>query len=68
MIRARLAQRHDGEGAVLQWHLDRAGELDSILETAGVENFTVDATDLSVPQPAAAVIRSAGWAGNLRSP
>lgn len=68
VIRARLAQRHDGEGAVLQRHLDRAGELDAILETAGAENFTVDATDLSIPQAAAAVIRAAGCAGNLRSP
>jgi adenylylsulfate kinase len=62
VIRARLAQRHEGEGAVRQWHLDRAGELDAILETAGVEDFTVDANDLSIPQTAAAVISAADHA------
>jgi adenylylsulfate kinase len=32
LVRARLAQRHEGEGAVLQRHLARCGELDAILE------------------------------------
>lgn len=59
LVRARLAQRHEG-GAVLQWHLDRSGELDAILGAARVEDFTVDASDLSVPQAAAAVIRAWG--------
>lgn len=68
LVRARLAFRHQGEGAVLDWHLNRAGELDAILEAARVEDFTVDASDLSIAQAAAAVIRTAGWAGNLRSP
>ena len=48
------------KGAVLQWHLDRSGELDAILGAARVEDFTVDASDLSVPQAAAAVIRAWG--------
>jgi adenylylsulfate kinase len=46
---------------VLQWHLDRTGELDTILDAAALEDFTVDASDLSIPQAAAAVIRAAGW-------
>jgi len=37
LVRARLAQRHEGEGAVLQWHLARSGELDAILEAAVIE-------------------------------
>jgi adenylylsulfate kinase len=68
VVRARLARRHEGEGAVLQWHLDRSGELDTILEAARVEDFTVDASDLSIPKAAATVIRAAGWEGDLRSP
>lgn len=68
VVRDRLARRHEGDGAVLQWHLDRSGELDAILETAGVEDFTVDASDLSISLTAAAVIRAAGWDGRLGSP
>lgn len=58
VVRARLARRHDGEAAALQWHLDRSGELDAILEAARVEDFIVEASDLSIPQAAAAVIRA----------
>jgi adenylylsulfate kinase len=52
LVRARLAQRHEGEGAVLQWYLARSGELDAILEAAAIEDFTVSATDLSIPSTA----------------
>src|SRR5665647_1092359 len=38
LVRARLAQRHEGEGAVLQWHLDRSGGRDAILEAAAIED------------------------------
>jgi hypothetical protein len=48
VVRARLALRHEGEGAALQWSLERSRELDAILETAGLEDFTVDASDLSI--------------------
>jgi adenylylsulfate kinase len=63
VVRARLVRRHEGAAAVLQWHLDRSGELDTILDAAAVEDFTVDASDLTIPQAAAAVIRAAGWEG-----
>jgi len=68
VVRARLARRHKGESAALHWHLDRSGELDAILETAGVEDFTVDASDLSIALTAAKVIRAAGWEGYLQAP
>jgi len=64
LVLARLARRHEGEGAALQWHLDRSGELDAILEAAGIEDFTVDAGDLSIALAAAKVIRAAGWEGH----
>jgi hypothetical protein len=68
VVRTRLARRHEGEDAALRWHLDRSGELDAILEAAAVEDFTVDANDLSIPLVAAEVIRAAGWEGILQAP
>ena len=68
VVRERLARRHEGEGAALQWHLDRSGELDSILEAAGIEDFTVDASDLSIALAAAQVIRAAGWDRPFQTP
>jgi adenylylsulfate kinase len=60
LVRARLARRH-GEGAVLDWHLARSGELDTILEAAAIEDFTVSATDLSISSTAKAVLSAVGW-------
>jgi adenylylsulfate kinase len=68
VVRARLARRHVGEGAALQWHLDRSGELDAVLEAAGIEDFTVDASHLSIALAAAKVIRAAGWDGPFQTP
>ena len=68
LVRARLAQRHEGEGAVLQWHLARSGELDAILEAAVIEDFTVSATDLSISSTAKMVLSTAGWQGPFPSP
>jgi len=61
LVRARLAQRHEGEGAVLQWHLARSGELDIVLEAAAIEDFAVDATDLSISSTGRTVLSAAGW-------
>ncbi len=65
-VRARLIGRHDDDAA-LAWHLDRSGELDAILERALVEDFAVDASELSVADVAAAVVRAAGWDAPLRA-
>ena len=61
VVRDRLIGRHVGDESGLRWHLHRAGELDDILATAGVDDFTVDATDRSVHAVAADVISAAGW-------
>jgi adenylylsulfate kinase len=61
LVRARLAQRHEGEGAMLQWYLARSGELDMVLEAAAIEDFAVDATELSISSTAKAVLSAAGW-------
>ena len=63
LVRARLAQRHEREGEVLQWHLARSGELDTILDAAAIEDFTVDATDLSISSIAKTVLSTVGWQG-----
>lgn len=40
----RLRARHVDEPEAMAWHLDRAGELDGILDTAGVDDFEVLST------------------------
>jgi hypothetical protein len=61
LMRAMLAQRHEGEGAVLQRYLARSGELDTVLETAAIEDFVVDATALSISSTGTTVFSAAGW-------
>ncbi|MHA6765423.1 hypothetical protein [Streptacidiphilus sp. PAMC 29251] len=61
MVHQRLARRHSDDPEALRWHLDRSGELAGILDRAGVEDFTVDATTRSVAEVAAAEVEAAGW-------
>jgi hypothetical protein len=46
---------------VLQWYLARSGELDTVLEAAAIEDFAVDATDLSISSTGRTVLSAAGW-------
>jgi adenylylsulfate kinase len=46
---------------VLQWHLARSGELETIPEAAAIEDFTVSATDLSILSTAKTVLSTVGW-------
>ena len=55
-VRQRLMKRHGTDAAGLRWHLDRSGELDSILDRARVEDVTVDAATGSITEVAAAVL------------
>ena len=60
-VRDRLVSRHlDDEGA-LSWHLDRARELDAILDSNAVSEYSVDATNTTPPELAIAVTRATGW-------
>ena len=68
LVRARLAQRHEAESEALQWYLARAEELDTIMEAAAIEDFTVDATDLSTASTAKTVLSSVGWRAPFPSP
>ncbi len=46
---------------MLQWHLVRSGELDTILEAAAIDDFTVGATNLSLSSTAKMVLSTIGW-------
>jgi adenylylsulfate kinase len=61
LVRARLVRRHEGQDAVLTWHLARSGELDAILEAAAIEDFTVGASDMSISVTAKTVLSTVGW-------
>lgn len=62
VLHRRLRERHRTEYSnLLEWHLNRAGELDSILDAAAVEDFTVTTTGLSVAEVADAVLHGAEW-------
>ncbi|WP_220447409.1 hypothetical protein [Nonomuraea deserti] len=58
-VRERLRARHTNDPQSLAWHLDRAGELASILDAAQVEDYNVDACAGSPEQVAALVVK--GW-------
>ncbi len=65
-LTARLRDRHRDEPTELAWHLDRAPELDAILDAAGVADAGV-ATELRTPlEVASEVIALIGW--NLEAP
>ncbi|MEV6867168.1 adenylyl-sulfate kinase [Streptosporangium subroseum] len=61
VVHQRLARRHAGEDASLRWHLERSERLDQILGNAQIEDFVIEATDRSVTEVAAAVVKAAGW-------
>lgn len=61
-LQARLRGRHADPdlGHHLNWHLDRAGELDEILRTAEVDDYVVQVGDDSARQVAMRVLATAG--------
>ncbi|WP_249997699.1 adenylyl-sulfate kinase [Actinoplanes sp. M2I2] len=58
-VHARLRRRHADDPEGLSWHLHRSGELDRILDAAGVEDVVVDVTTETIPQVAASVLSAA---------
>jgi chloramphenicol 3-O-phosphotransferase len=61
VLRQRLTRRHENDPGRLPWHLDRAPELDGILDRAGVEDVIVDATKGTPYDTARAVAAAVGW-------
>ncbi|WP_432565379.1 AAA family ATPase [Kineococcus sp. SYSU DK003] len=61
-VRTRLRQRHHDDQDALDWHLHRSGELDAILDAAGVGDAEVAVAAEQAPSAVArAVIRAVGW-------
>ena len=60
MLHTRLNGRHE-LGNALRWHLARSGELDAILEATKLEDFSVEASELTSHEVAVAVLVGAGW-------
>ena len=58
LLRDRITARQAGDPA---WYLEAAKYLDTVFETAGVEDFAIDNVDRSVRDVAADVLRLAGW-------
>jgi len=57
--RQRLRVREKGAG--LDWHLERTAELDTILDEARIEDFSVDNGDRPLREVALEVLARAGW-------
>lgn len=56
VVHQRLRSRHDPHDPALDWHLHRAGELQDILQAAGLDDAVVNTGKLEVKQAAAAVL------------
>ena len=60
-LHRRLRLRHAGADAEMQWHLDRTGQLDQILDRSKVDDFEVLSDSGTLTDVAAAVLTRAGW-------
>jgi hypothetical protein len=58
LLRERILAREAGDPA---WYLEAAAYLDSVFDTAEVEDFIVDNVERPVRDVAADVLRLAGW-------
>ena len=58
LLRERIVAREAGDPA---WYLEAAAYLDSVFDTAGIEDFVVDNVDRPVREVAADVLRLASW-------
>lgn len=61
VLEERLRERHRDDPAELAWHLERVGELDSILANADSDDLVLDSTATSPVELAGTVRRAAGW-------
>jgi len=60
-LHQRLRTRHAGADAELQWHLDRVGQLDQILDSAKLDDFEITSDGRTLTDVAGAVLVRAGW-------
>jgi adenylylsulfate kinase len=57
----RLRGRHAGDDEGLRWHLRRSGELDAILDAAGVADVEIGTDGRTATEVGAEVLRLARW-------
>jgi adenylylsulfate kinase len=60
-LHRRLRIRHAGDDAGMKWHLNRAGQLDRILDDSRVEDFEVLSDGQMITDVAATVLNRTGW-------
>lgn len=61
LIRDRLVRRHGDDEHALRWHLNRAPELDAILDCAALSDCSLDATAATPTELALELSRAVGW-------
>lgn len=62
-LHARLGHRHVDDESGLEWHLAREGELDGILDAAGVADIEIAVDGLTRDDEAKTVLDAIGWSG-----
>jgi hypothetical protein len=60
-LHRRLRIRHAGADPEMRWHLDRAGQLDQILDQSAVDDFEVISDERTLTDIAADVLTRTGW-------
>lgn len=68
VIRERLSRRHGGDREALEWHLNRAPELDAVLDAQGVDDFSIDVSTATVADAALEIVRALGWSTREAGP
>lgn len=61
VVHERLHRCHVDNPAGLRWHLARAGKLDRILTSAGIEDFVEESTNRPARDVAASIVTRLGW-------
>jgi adenylylsulfate kinase len=60
-LHRRLRVRHAGADGAMRWHLDRAGQLDKILDSSKVDDFEIVSGGVPLVHVATAALSRAGW-------
>lgn len=61
VVRDRLLHRHRDDNDALEWHLNRAPELEAILDSSAVNDYSVDVSSGTAAEAATDVLRRTGW-------
>lgn len=61
LIRDRLDRRHGEDSEALEWHLNRAPELDAVLDATAVDDYSIDVSRFTAANAALEIIRTLNW-------